>query len=53
MTNTLQKDIEISMIVEQYRKGQFSEDVAKRELRLLGCDLETVKRALGQVVLNG
>lgn len=49
----LRRDLEISLIIEQLKKGNLTEEVAKRELLLLGCDRTEVQYALGQVQLNG
>ena len=51
--SNLRRDIEIQQIIEEYKKGQFSEEVAMRELLLLGCDRYEIKKAIGQVQLNG
>ena len=48
-----EKSEKATLIIEQYKKGEFSKEVAERELRLLGYDLYEVRNALGQVQLNG
>jgi len=48
---TLMTDIQIQQIVEQYKNFELSEDLAKRELRMLGLSLQEIKIALQESVL--
>lgn len=54
MTNierTLTTDIQVQQIVEQYKNFEMGEDLAKRELRMLGLTLQEIKIALEEAVL--
>lgn len=49
----MEKDIEISSLVEKYKSGEWDKKLVERELLLLGLDRFQVQSALGQVQLNG
>ena len=49
-----EKDMKITMILEEYREGKYSKEVVERELRLMGMDRFEIQKAVGEVVqLNG
>jgi len=47
---TLMADIQVQQIVEQYKNFELSEDLAKRELQMLGLSLQEIKIALKESV---
>ena len=52
MTNDMERSMRISLIIEEFREGNYSEEVARRELILLGCNKEEVDVAFGNILLN-
>lgn len=52
MTN-FETDIKVSYIVEQYKSKKIEEELARRELRMLGLEHQQIEMALGKVQLNG
>jgi len=49
----MEKDMEISALVEKYKTGEWDKELVERELLMLGLDRFEVQSALGQVLLNG
>lgn len=49
----LEKDFRVQDIVERFRNNELSEEVAKRDLQMIGLTETEVRLALGQVVLKG
>jgi hypothetical protein len=49
----LEKDFRVQDIVERFRNKELSEEVAKRDLQMIGLTETEVRLAMGQVVLKG
>jgi hypothetical protein len=49
----IEKDMRVQDIIDRLRNFQLSEEVAKRDLMLMGLTETEVRLALGQVVLRG
>ena len=49
----MEKDMEISALVEKYKTGEWDKELVERELLMLGLDRFEVQSALGQVLLSG
>jgi len=49
----LEKDLRIQDVIERFRNNELSEEVAKRDLQMMGLTETEVKLAMGQVVLKG
>lgn len=48
-----EKDLRVQDIIDRYRSNELSEDVAKRDLQMIGLTETEVRLAMGQVVLKG
>mgnify|MGYP000246823739 CR=1 FL=1 len=49
----LEKDFRVQDIVERFRNKELSEEVARRDLQMIGLTETEVRLAMGQVVLKG
>lgn len=49
----LEKDLRVQEVIDQFRNKLLSEEVARRDLMLMGLTETEVRLALGQVVLKG
>jgi len=49
----LEKDFRVQDIIERLQKNELSEEVAKRDLQMMGLTETEVRLAMGQVVLRG
>jgi len=49
----LEKDLRIQDVIERFRNNELSEEVAKRDLQMMGLTETEVRLAMGQVVLKG
>lgn len=49
----LEKDLRVQDIIDQFRNNMLSEEVARRDLMLLGLNETEIRLAMGQVVLKG
>ena len=49
----LEKDLRVQDIIDQFRNNMLSEEVARRDLMLLGINETEIRLAMGQVVLKG
>jgi len=49
----LEKDMRVQDIVERFRNNELSEEVAKRDLQMMGLTETEVRLAMGQVLLKG
>lgn len=49
----MEKDEKIADIVNNYKNGTWSLELAQRELAMLGLELNEARVALGMVQLNG
>lgn len=49
----LEKDLRVQDIIDQFRNKMLSEEVARRDLMLLGLNETEIRLAMGQVVLKG
>lgn len=49
----LEKDLRVQDIVDRFRSNELSEEVAKRDLQMMGLTETEVRLAMGQVVLKG
>lgn len=49
----MERDMEVSALVEKYKTGKWDKELVERELLMLGLDRYEIQSALGQVQLNG
>lgn len=49
----LERDLRVQDVIDQFRNNVLSEEVARRDLMLMGLTETEVRLALGQVVLKG
>jgi hypothetical protein len=49
----LEKDLRVQDIIDRLRSNELSEDVAKRDLQMMGLTETEVRLAMGQIVLKG
>lgn len=49
----LEKDFRVQDIVDKFRNNSMNEEVARRDLMLMGLTETEIRLALGQVVLKG